>query len=515
MKYLFLVFTIAILSTHTITAQSELELIEEAQAFLTTYTIGPSVDYRAIKANQDEWSRLVRRIEQAQTLGPEYDLQFKSLAYNIHVIDKVLKAYPVQSVQQDGQFFNSKITVAGATTTLNKLEQGLLDTYQHGAIHFLLVCGAKSCPNLPMHTNISLTKEYLDSVYFDILLQGKFAYIDRYNEEVVLSKIFEWYGDDFGGETSIVGQLGFNLREDLSQYKVRYDEYDWALNDILNEVLTRFIPTRLLTKGQIETKLFSNYYTQSEPQAFSARVRASFWSNIITMILGSNRNLNVGLFARVRSVSVFPADGIGSYLGAIHLQNQNLSPLFGINTYKRFGLTALGPQVRYRPNINNKGNNIFVHTVTFPIGSELQGNNLEGYIDWDGISIFNQWYYDYDIGSKNNLFYDTGINFENINKSLFNGEGGFAYVSTPITLIYSRYPTPGLTLYALANATPRISISNNGASEIRFDPFGQIGGGVKYFLSDLVEAEFLLTQFFGGSLQRNAQTVNFGLRYTY
>lgn len=496
-------------------AQIEENLINDAQVFLDEYTVEEAINYRLLKDNKSDLERLIRRVESSLPPTDEEALAFYCLAYNLHTIDKILQSYPIQSVKQDAYFFTDDVTIAGRQISLNTLEKELITNYDHGAIHFLLVCGAKSCPSLPNHLYIKDNKAYLDSIYFSILEQGKFAYIDRYNEEIVFSKIFQWYSNDFGGEAKIIEQLAFNTRQNLSEYSIRYDDYDWTLNDILNEVQTRFIPTRLLTKGQVETKIFSNYYTQSEPGATTGNVRSSFWSNIITMAFGSNKNYNIGLFARIRSVSVFPADGIGSYLGALHVQNQNLSPLFGISTYKRFGLTALGPQVKYRPNINNRGNNIFVHTLTFATGQELQGNNLEGYIDWDGISLFNQWYYDYDIDIKNNLFYDIGLNIENVNKALFNGNGGFAYLSTPITVIYSRYPIPGVTLYALGNATPRISISNNGSSEIKFDPFGQIGGGIKYFLSDLVEVEFLLTQFFGGSIQRNAQTINFGLRYTY
>ncbi len=495
-------------------AQSESEIINDAQSFLDNHTTAEGINYQSISSEQSEWDRLMRLVRDIEGPNRERSLALNCLGYNMHVIDKVLKNYPLQSVQQIKDFFDSDIEIAGTTTTLNQLEKSLLEKYNHGSIHYLLVCGAQSCPSLPDHTKISSEQSQLDSVYNSILEQGKFAFIDRFNEQLVLSKIFEWYTEDFGGIEAIRSQLAFITRQSLDDYKVKFDTYDWALNDVNNGIQTRFIPSRLLTKGEIQFQIFSNYYTQSEP-SLTPNARVNFWSNIITVIFGSNKNLNWGLFGRVRSVSVNPANGIRNYFSGYTINNQNISPLNGVSTYERFGLTALGPQIRYRPKLDTKGNNLFVHTITFPIGNALEGDNLNGYIDWNGISLFNQWFYDYDIKPKRNIFLDIGFNIENIDSRFFQKEGGFVYISTPVTAIYSAYPQPGLTFYALAGAAPRIWMTRTDTINIGFDPFGQIGGGMKYFISDTVEIECLLTQFFGGNLSRNAQTINFGIRYTY
>ena len=53
---------------------------------------------------------------------------------------------------------------------------------------------------------------------------------------LVLSKIFEWYGDDFGGEKGVWKELllfaNAEMRARLEKYEVGVNyEYDWTLNE--------------------------------------------------------------------------------------------------------------------------------------------------------------------------------------------------------------------------------------------------------------------------------------------
>ena len=45
-----------------------------------------------------------------------------------------------------------------------------------------------------------------------------------------LSKIFDWYKEDFGGEAGVIAFLN-KRRSDALPAKITYQEYDWNLNE--------------------------------------------------------------------------------------------------------------------------------------------------------------------------------------------------------------------------------------------------------------------------------------------
>ena len=47
---------------------------------------------------------------------------------------------------------------------------------------------------------------------------------------VYLSKIFEWYAEDFGGSANVLKYVDMHHPDRLKGYAVRYLEYDWTLN---------------------------------------------------------------------------------------------------------------------------------------------------------------------------------------------------------------------------------------------------------------------------------------------
>jgi GH15 family glucan-1,4-alpha-glucosidase len=105
-------------------------------------------------------------------------------------------------------------------------------------IHFALVCASSSCPPIDLYTAGSLDREI--AVAAGTFLNSGGIVIDRETTSVSLSRIFKWYGKDFGGSRAevlraVAGYLygeedrAFLLKhaEDL---KVSYQDYDWRLN---------------------------------------------------------------------------------------------------------------------------------------------------------------------------------------------------------------------------------------------------------------------------------------------
>ena len=152
-------------------------------------------------------------------------------AYNAYTLKLLLKNYPVKSITDlhGGKPWDVKwIELGGKTYSLNNIEHDIIrPRYKEPRIHFAVNCAAASCPPLP---NKAFTPSNLNS-----LLESRtrsFIRNDNYNTitdgKVAVSKIFEWYGEDFG-----------DLREYLNKYAettipagtdITFRDYDWALN---------------------------------------------------------------------------------------------------------------------------------------------------------------------------------------------------------------------------------------------------------------------------------------------
>jgi hypothetical protein len=105
-------------------------------------------------------------------------------------------------------------------------------------IHFTLVCGSSSCPFIDVYTPENLEEEL--NIAAAAFLNGGGVIIDRERHLVSLSRIFKWYGRDFG--FSQVERLRFIapyltrdedrkfIDENAGTLKVVYQKYDWRLN---------------------------------------------------------------------------------------------------------------------------------------------------------------------------------------------------------------------------------------------------------------------------------------------
>jgi hypothetical protein len=105
-------------------------------------------------------------------------------------------------------------------------------------IHFALVCASSSCPPIDVYTDESLD-EALD-LSARTFINGGGVILDREHNIVRLSKIFDWYGKEFGlsDEEKISFILPYIYAEEEREYLqlhagdivIRYQKYDWRLN---------------------------------------------------------------------------------------------------------------------------------------------------------------------------------------------------------------------------------------------------------------------------------------------
>ena len=153
-------------------------------------------------------------------------------AYNICVIKSIVDSYPVDGPMKIDGFFDSQThLVGGERLTLNQIEKEKnLKVYGDERIHFVLVCAAMSCPPL---AQFAFKPEELDKQLESrtrVILNTDF--IKTSSNQVLLSRIFEWYKSDFEkGNNSLLDYINeYRNNKIHPSASIDFYEYDWNLN---------------------------------------------------------------------------------------------------------------------------------------------------------------------------------------------------------------------------------------------------------------------------------------------
>jgi len=208
-------------------------------------------------------SRSLREFDPAILKTREEKMAFWVNLYNVIVIHGVVELNVEDSVKEVLRFFRRIRYVVGSNEfTPDDMEHGILRANRKppnsllrvfGAddprlrysleredprIHFALVCASSSCPPIDLYTAENLDRE-LDQAGKSFLNGGGLV-LDKETGTVRLSRIFKWYGKDFGnnqGEilSCLAGFIydkdtGDFLRKHATELKVEYQKYDWRLN---------------------------------------------------------------------------------------------------------------------------------------------------------------------------------------------------------------------------------------------------------------------------------------------
>lgn len=213
---------------------------ETYSRLLGKYVSAGGVKYAAWKSNAADLQALQTVVdgiakENVSAMGKQQQLAFYCNAYNAWILHEALGKYPTKSVKDTlFTFFTSKrITVGGQQTSFKAFEDNVIRKMGEPRIHFALNCASRSCPPLGRQ---AFTAGNLDG-QFETLAKGyvnsdKGVRYNAANKTAELSKIFDWYKDDFKGEG---GALAFiNKRRSTpipNDAKISYQDYDWALNE--------------------------------------------------------------------------------------------------------------------------------------------------------------------------------------------------------------------------------------------------------------------------------------------
>jgi hypothetical protein len=187
------------------------------------------VDYNSI-AKDSGFSEYVQSLQTARVeeLSRDGQLAFWINAYNAVTIDKVIKKKPKKSVR----------IVAGKRLSQDDIEHEILrKQFKDPRIHFAIICASMGCPPLP---RIAYTEENvqarLEEETRKYLNSPRGTRIDRAENTLHMSKLFDWFATDFIQKSgSTLAFMQPYLHEEVRIFLERdpmisYLEYNWALN---------------------------------------------------------------------------------------------------------------------------------------------------------------------------------------------------------------------------------------------------------------------------------------------
>jgi len=219
-----------------------------------------AVDYSALAQERRDLQQYLADLsllnrQDFDQLGYAHQLAFLINAYNAWTVELILSEYPGLDSIRDigfipGAAWRRKIvSLFGEKYSLDELEHEMIrkwPQFQEPRIHFAVNCAALSCPALQPE---AYTGERLDQ-QLESSTKRFLSDRDRNRLEgdtLYLSRIFDWYGEDFEagwkGVNSLAeflaahaAELGISVEQQqalaIGNLRIRYLRYDWGLNDL-------------------------------------------------------------------------------------------------------------------------------------------------------------------------------------------------------------------------------------------------------------------------------------------
>lgn len=216
---------------------------------LQKYVTNGLVNYKELKTDPkfETYLNQLSNTDPSQFTKKE-EIAFWINTYNAFTLKVILDNYPVKSIS-DIKFGGKSvwdenfIPINKKKYSLNDIEHKILRVkFTEPRIHFAIVCASISCPDLRNEAYESDKLErQLQEQTIKFLNDKEKNEFDTKNWNAIVSKIFEWFGEDFGKSeretltyvsTFLPEGIRTSINQNLINWSISYKKYDWNLNEI-------------------------------------------------------------------------------------------------------------------------------------------------------------------------------------------------------------------------------------------------------------------------------------------
>ena len=211
------------------------------------------VDYKALKKDPATLTKYLGALsavtkKEFDTFTSIQQQAFLGNAYNAFTLKLIIDNYPVKSIKKIGGLFSSPwkikfVPLLGKKMTLDEIEhETLRKDYKEPRIHFVVNCASVGCPRL---RNEAFTADKWEAqlqeqtkIFMRDTSRNK---IDTKKKKVKISKIFDWFEEDFekGPTKSVQEFIAPYITDDPAvqaslkkgEYDVDHLSYSWDLNE--------------------------------------------------------------------------------------------------------------------------------------------------------------------------------------------------------------------------------------------------------------------------------------------
>ena len=216
---------------------------------------GMATDRAALQAYLATLSAV--KAEAFASFSKPQQMAFLINAYNASTVELVLGRYPnLKSIKDLGNLLNSPwkkafVPLLGGIHSLDEIEHSMLRApgrYDDPRIHFAVNCASVGCPPLREEAFVAQRLDaQLDEQAARFMADRSRNRWSVAEQRLEVSKIFDWYGNDFRAGHRGIGSLEafFARHADVladapadrervrtQRAPVAYLPYDWALNDV-------------------------------------------------------------------------------------------------------------------------------------------------------------------------------------------------------------------------------------------------------------------------------------------
>ena len=235
------IFSILMLFSINAIAANTHQLFDDV---LQAHVQAGKVNYPAIKQDQrfNDYITYLASANPETFTSRDEKLAFWINAYNALAIKGILDGLSPGSFFSRITYFKSTdYQLAGREINLYDLERDIIIPFNEPRIHFAIVCASASCPKL---ISEAYTAEKLESQLEtntrSFINNGSKNMFDVEKKQASISKIFDWFPEDFSKHSGSVQKYLANYAENPEvarlladeQFRIKHMKYDWSLNGV-------------------------------------------------------------------------------------------------------------------------------------------------------------------------------------------------------------------------------------------------------------------------------------------